>query len=102
MALLYPGLHPLHSKCCKGCTVKEQYLTKTHRLRVHRRDGSCKLLLGQVGFLPKIGSIVTIKIGPNEAVLAKITAHPHANDNAVEAREVEANMTKDVVRLIAK
>jgi hypothetical protein len=46
--------------------------------------------------------MVTIRIGPNEAVLAKITAHPHSNDNAVEAHEVEANMTKEVVRLIGK
>lgn len=82
--------------------MREAYLNKTHRLRVHRQDGSCKLLLGEMGVLPKIGSIVTIKIGPNEAVLAKITAHPHSNDNAVEAREVKANMTKDVVRLVAK
>ena len=39
-----------------------KYIEKHFTLRIHRRDGTSKLLLGVTGYLPKIGSIKEIKL----------------------------------------
>ena len=39
-----------------------KYVEKHFTLRIHRRDGTSKLLLGVSGIAPKVGSIKTIKV----------------------------------------
>jgi hypothetical protein len=66
-------------------------MTETYQdLQASRVSSGWKLqvLLGKAGFLPKIGKVVELKTGPNEALLAKITVHPHSRDDPVEAKDV--------------
>jgi len=56
-------------------------------LRIHRRDGTSKLLLGVTGYLPKIGSIKEIKLAKDEVLKVKVVHHPR-RDELVEAIEV--------------
>jgi hypothetical protein len=39
-----------------------KYVEKRYSLRVHRRNGTSKLLLGVTGRPPKIGSIMEIRV----------------------------------------
>jgi hypothetical protein len=63
------------------------YVEKHFTLRIHRRDGTSKLLLGVTGYLPKIGSIKEIKLAKDEVLKVKVVHHPR-RDEPVEAIEV--------------
>jgi hypothetical protein len=67
--------------------TKMTYLEKHYALRVQRRNGTSKLLLGLTGNPPKIGSLKQIKVGGNEVVTAKIVNQPFG-DHPAEAIEV--------------
>jgi hypothetical protein len=66
-----------------------KYIEKHFTLRIHRRDGTSKLLLGVTGYLPKIGSIKEIKLAKDEVLKVKVVHHPR-RDEPVEAIEVRA------------
>jgi len=48
-----------------------KYLEKHYPLRVHRRDGTSKLLLGVTGNPRKIGSLLQIKVAEDEVRRSK-------------------------------
>jgi hypothetical protein len=64
-----------------------KYVEKHFALRVHRRDGTSKLLLGVIGHPPKIGSLKQIKVVQGEVLTVKIVDHPR-RDEPAEAIEV--------------
>jgi hypothetical protein len=45
-----------------------KYVEKHFHLRIHRRDGTSKLLLGVTGRPPQIGSIKQIKLSKDEVL----------------------------------
>ena len=64
-----------------------KYVEKHFTLRIHRRDGTSKLLLGLTSIPPKIGAIKTIKVTRNETLRVKVVDHPR-RDEPAEAIEV--------------
>ena len=64
-----------------------KYVEKHITLRIHRRDGTSKLLLGVSGRPPEIGSIKEIKLAKDEVLEVKVVDHPR-RDDPVEAIEV--------------
>jgi hypothetical protein len=64
-----------------------KYVEKHFTLRVHRRDGTSKLLLGVSGKPPEIGSLKEIKVSEDEVLTVKILDHPR-DDKPAEAIEV--------------
>jgi hypothetical protein len=62
------------------------YVEKHFALRLHRRDGTSKLLFGITGSPPKIGSLMLIRVGRDEFVTAKLLHHPRGEEPA-EAME---------------
>jgi hypothetical protein len=64
-----------------------KYVEKHFNLRMHRRDGTSKLLLGVTGKPPTIGSLTQIKVAQDEVVTIKIVDHPRRGEPA-EAIEV--------------
>jgi hypothetical protein len=64
-----------------------KYVEKHFTLRIHRRDGTSKLLLGVTGNPPKIGSIKEIKVAKDEVLKVKVVNHPRREEPA-EAIEV--------------
>jgi hypothetical protein len=65
-----------------------KYLETHYTLRVHRRDGTSKLLLGVTGHPPrKVGSLVQITVAKDEVLTVKIVDHPRSDEPA-EAVEV--------------
>jgi hypothetical protein len=64
-----------------------KYVEKHFTLRIHRRDGTAKLLLGLTGNPPKIGSIKEIRVAVDEVLKVKMVDHPQPNKPA-EAIEV--------------
>jgi hypothetical protein len=64
-----------------------KYLEKHYTLRVHRRDGTSKLLLGVTGNPRKVGSLLQIKVAKDEVLTVKIVDHPR-RDEPAEAIEV--------------
>jgi hypothetical protein len=64
-----------------------KYVEKHFALRIHRRDGTSKLLLGVTGILPKIGSVKEIKVAREEVLKVKVVEHPR-RDAPAEAIEV--------------
>jgi hypothetical protein len=64
-----------------------RYIEKIFSLRIHRRDGSSKLLLGVIGTPPKIGALKEIKMTEDEVPTVKIVDRPH-DDKPAEAIEV--------------
>jgi len=69
--------------------MRQKYLPQVYNVRVHRTDGTRRLLLGQVGRLPRIGRVIKIRIGPGKALSAKIVAHPTLPGEPVEAAELQ-------------
>ena len=63
-----------------------KYVEKHFSLRIYRRDGTSKLLLGVTGYLPKIGSIKEIKLAKDEVL--KVKVHHPRRDEPAEAIEV--------------
>jgi hypothetical protein len=49
-----------------------RYIEKIFSSRIHRRDGSSKLLLGVIGKPPKIGALKEIKMTEDEVLMVKI------------------------------
>jgi hypothetical protein len=64
-----------------------KYVEKHFSLRIHRRDGTSKLLLGVTGHPPQIGSLKQIKIAKDEVLTIKIVEHPR-RDEPAQAIEV--------------
>jgi hypothetical protein len=64
-----------------------KYVEKHFTLRIHRRDGTSKLLLGVTGSPPKIGSIKEIKVAKEEVLKVKVVDPPR-RDEPAEAIEV--------------
>ena len=64
-----------------------KYLETHYTLRVHRRDGTSKLLLGVTGHPRRVGSLVQITVAKNEVLTVKIVDHPR-RDEPAEAVEV--------------
>jgi len=64
-----------------------KYVEKHFTLRIHRRDGTSKLLLGVTGDPPKIGSLKQIKVAQDEVLTIKVVDHPR-RDEPAEAIEV--------------
>jgi hypothetical protein len=59
-----------------------RYIEKIFSLRIHRRDGTSKLLLGLTGIPPKIGSIKTIKVTKDETLKVKVVDYPRHDEPA--------------------
>jgi hypothetical protein len=57
---------------------------ETYSVRVHRTDGTCRLLLGQPGRLPRMGKIIKLLIGQGDQVVARIVAHPKSEGQPAE------------------
>jgi hypothetical protein len=64
-----------------------KYVEKHFTLRIHRRDGTSKLLLGVTGSPPKVGSVKTIRLAEDEVLKVKMVDHPRRGEPA-EAIEV--------------
>ena len=64
-----------------------KYVEKHFSLRISRRDGTSKLLLGVTGIPPKVGSIKTIKVAKDETLKVMVVDHPR-RDEPAEAIEV--------------
>jgi hypothetical protein len=64
-----------------------KYVEKHFTLRIHRRDGTSKVLLGITGKPPQIGSIKEIKVAKDEVLKVKMVDHPR-RDEPAEAIEV--------------
>jgi hypothetical protein len=64
-----------------------KYIERHFSLRVYRRNGTSKLLLGVTGTPPKIGSLKQIKVAQGEVLTVKIVDHPR-RDEPAEAIEV--------------
>jgi hypothetical protein len=68
--------------------MRQKYRPQTYDVRVHRADATRRLLLGEAGRLPCIGKVVKIPIGRDEALIARIVAHPESPGEPVEAAEL--------------
>jgi hypothetical protein len=66
-----------------------KYIEKHFCLRIHRRDGTSKLLLGVSGKPPEIGALTEIKVTEDEVLTVKIVDHPR-DDKPAEAIELSA------------
>jgi len=64
-----------------------KYIEKHFCLRIHRRDGTSKLLLGVTGHPPKIGSLKQIKVAQDEVLTIKVVDHPR-DEKPAEAIEL--------------
>jgi hypothetical protein len=64
-----------------------KYVEKYFSLRIYRRDGTAKLLLGVKGTPPKLGSLKQIRIAADEVLRIKIVDHPR-HDEPAEGVEV--------------
>jgi hypothetical protein len=64
-----------------------KYVEKHFSLRIRRRDGTSKLLLGSIGKPPEIGALKEIKVTEDEVLTVKIVDHPR-DDKPAEAIEV--------------
>jgi hypothetical protein len=64
-----------------------KYVEKHFSLRIRRRDGTSKLLLGVTGSPPKIGAVEEIKVAKDAVVKVKVVDHPR-RDEPAEAIEV--------------
>ena len=60
---------------------------KHFSLRIHRRDGTSKLLLGVTGSPRKVGSLMQIKLAKDELLNVKVVDYPRGDEPA-EAIEV--------------
>jgi len=66
-----------------------KYVEKHFSLRLHRRNGTSKLLLGVTGSPPKIGSLMVNRVGRDEFVTAKMVAHPRGDEPAEAMEDVQ-------------
>ena len=66
-----------------------KYVEKSFSLRLHKTDGTAKLLAGLSGGV-YIGKLIKIPVGKDDVLVAKITAKPKALDEPWEATEVSA------------
>jgi hypothetical protein len=64
-----------------------KYVEKHFTLRIHRKDGTSKLLLGVTGSPRKLGSVMELKLTKDEVLKVKIVDHPRREEPA-EAIEV--------------
>ena len=71
--------------------MRQKYRPQTYDVRVHRADGTRRLLLGEAGRLPCIGKLVKIPIGRDEAMIARIVAYPQRPGEPAEAAELNPN-----------
>jgi hypothetical protein len=64
-----------------------KYVENHFSMRIRRRDGTSKLLLGVTGRPPQIDSIKQIKLSKDEVLKVKMVDHPRRSEPA-EAIEV--------------
>jgi hypothetical protein len=64
-----------------------KYIEKRFCIRLHKMDGTAKLLAGASG-MPTLGRFIKIPVAKDRVLVAKITAHPKAADDPWEATEV--------------
>jgi hypothetical protein len=64
-----------------------KYVEKHFSLRIRRRDGTAKLLLGLTGHPPKLGSVKQIRVTLHEVLTIRIVDHP-CRDEPAEAIEM--------------
>jgi hypothetical protein len=64
-----------------------KYIEHHFTLRIHRKDGTAKLLLGVTGSPPKIGSVKEIKVAKDVVLKVKVVDRPR-RDEPAEAIEV--------------
>jgi hypothetical protein len=64
-----------------------KYVEEHFTLRIHRKDGTAKLLFGVTGRPPKVGSVKTIRVAEDEVLEVKVVDHPR-RDEPAEAIEV--------------
>jgi hypothetical protein len=62
--------------------VEMAYVEKHFSLRVHRRNGTSKLLLGITGSPPRIGSIKQVRVAKDEVLVVRIVKHPNTDEPA--------------------
>jgi len=74
--------------------MRQKYLPQIYNVRVHRTNGTRRLLLGQSGSVPRIGRVVNIQIGRDNTLIAKIVAHPRSPGEPVEAAELQGASLK--------
>jgi hypothetical protein len=74
-----------------------KYVEKSFALRIHRKDGTSKLLLGVTGSPPKIGSLMHIRAAGDELVMIKMVDHPRG-DKPVKAIELVHQVTHKQLR----
>ena len=74
--------------------MRQKYIPQIYNVRVHRTDGTRRLLLGQAGRLPRIGRVINIQIGREKTLIAKIVAHPRSPGEPVEAAELQGASLK--------
>jgi hypothetical protein len=69
-----------------------KYVEKHYSLRVHRRDGTSKLLLGITGSPPKLGSLIQIKEAKDKVLRVKLVDYPRRDEpgTAIEVREPDS------------
>jgi RNA-binding protein YhbY len=72
-----------------------KYVEKRYTLRIHRRDGTSKLLLGVKGSSRKIGSLIEVALGTNEVLKVRMVEHPR-RDEPAEAVELSPVTTLKV------
>jgi hypothetical protein len=70
-------------------SVRPEYLSHIYNVRVHRTDGTRRLLLGESGRPPRIGRVIKIQIGRGKTLIAKIVAHPRLPGEPLEAAELQ-------------
>jgi hypothetical protein len=71
--------------------VRQKYRPQTYDVRVHRADGTRRLVLGEAGRLPCVEKLVKIPVGRDEAMIARIVAHPECPGEPAEADELNPN-----------
>jgi hypothetical protein len=59
-----------------------KYVEKHYTLRIHRRNGTSKLLLGVKGNPCKLGSVTEIKLTMDEVLKVKMVDHPDRGEPA--------------------
>ena len=59
-----------------------KYVEKRYSLRVYRRNGTAKLLLGVTGRPPKVGSIMQLRVAEHEVLKVRLMEHPRREEPA--------------------
>jgi hypothetical protein len=64
-----------------------KYIEKNFSLRVRKKDGRAKLVVGVIG-VANLGKVIKIPVGKDDVLMAKIIAKPKTLDEPWEAKEI--------------